>query len=82
MSCQAQFRVARDVTEGMPSNRPAGSGAAPIGGPNGWQNLCVDVLWPGNAAEAYAAIDRFEDTWWVANSHLGVGRLAFTYRLV
>jgi hypothetical protein len=49
---------------------------------NGWQNLCVDALWQGNSADAYAAIDRFEDAWWVANSHMGAGRLMFTYRLV
>lgn len=49
---------------------------------DGWQNLCIDAIWSGNAAEAYAAIDRFEDAWWVANSHMGAGRLIFTYRLV
>lgn len=49
---------------------------------NGWQTLCVDALWPGKSADAYAAIDRFEDAWWVANSHMGAGRLIFTYRLV
>jgi hypothetical protein len=49
---------------------------------NGWQNLCVDALWQGNSADAYAAIDRFEDAWWVANSHMAAGHLMFTYRLI
>jgi hypothetical protein len=49
---------------------------------HGWQSLYVDALWAGDAAEAYAAIDRFEDDWWVANSHMAAGHLTFTYRLV
>lgn len=49
---------------------------------DGMQFLCVDVLWQGTSRDAYAAIDRFEDAWWVANSHMGAGRLIFTYRLV
>jgi hypothetical protein len=48
----------------------------------GWQNLCVDALWRGDAADAYTALDRFEDDWWVDNSHLAAGHLTFTYRLV
>jgi hypothetical protein len=48
----------------------------------GWQNLFVDALWPGDAADAYADLDRFEDEWWVANCHVAGGHLNFTYRLV
>jgi hypothetical protein len=48
----------------------------------GWQTLFVDVLWPEDATTAYAALDRFEDDWWVANCNLAAGRLNFTYRLV
>jgi hypothetical protein len=48
----------------------------------GGQSLFVDALWPGNAADAYAALDRFEDNWWVAHCHMAVGHLNFTYRLV
>jgi len=47
----------------------------------GWQQLYVDALWPGNSTEAFLAIDRFQDAWWIANSHLTAGHLTFTYRL-
>ena len=49
---------------------------------DGWQTLCVDAIWRGNARDAFAGLDRFEDAWWVANSHMGAGHLIFTYRLV
>ncbi len=48
----------------------------------GGQILYVDALWPGDAVDAYAALDRFEDDWWVANSHMAAGHLSFAYRLV
>jgi hypothetical protein len=48
----------------------------------GWRRLFVDALWPGDAADAYAAIDRFEDDWWVSHCHMASGCLNFTYRLV
>ncbi|MBW4038094.1 MAG: hypothetical protein HIU91_04315 [Acidobacteria bacterium] len=48
----------------------------------GWQTMFVDALWPGQAADALAAIDRFEDEWWIANSSAATGSLNFTYRLV
>lgn len=48
----------------------------------GWQRLYVDALWPGDSIEAFRAIDRFQDAWWIANSHMTAGHLTFTYRLV
>lgn len=48
----------------------------------GWQTMFVDALWPGLAADALAALDRFEDEWWIANSSAAAGCLNFTYRLV
>jgi len=48
----------------------------------GWETLYVDARWPGNAADVLAAIDRFEDDWWIANSHVASGALNFTYRLI
>jgi hypothetical protein len=49
---------------------------------DGWQALYVDALWPGHATDALAAIDQFEDQWWIANSSAAAGSLNFTYRLV
>lgn len=48
----------------------------------GWQRLYVDALWPGDSTDAFLAIDRFQDAWWIANSHMTAGHLTFTYRLV
>jgi len=48
----------------------------------GWQNLYVDVLWPGEAMEAVRLLDQFGDEWWMANSQPSGGALTFTYRLV
>jgi len=47
----------------------------------GWQTLYVDAIWPGKPNDAMAAIDAFEDAWWIVNSHRS-GSLTFTYRLV
>ena len=49
---------------------------------HGWETLYVDALWHGQAHEAIAALDRFEDAWWIENSHAASGSLTFTYRLV
>src|SRR5271170_3104226 len=46
----------------------------------GWEALYADALWPGDAHDAAVAIDRFEDAWWIANSHAASGSLTFTYR--
>jgi hypothetical protein len=48
----------------------------------GWQTLYVVAIWPGKAHDALAAIDEFEDAWWIANSHSASGSLNFTYQLV
>ncbi len=48
----------------------------------GWENLYVDVLWPGDALEAFRLLDQFGDDWWIANSLQARGALTFTYRLV
>jgi hypothetical protein len=49
---------------------------------HGWETLYVDALWSGHAADAMAAIDRFEDVWWIERSSAAGGLLTFTYRLV
>jgi hypothetical protein len=49
---------------------------------HGWQRLYVDAMWQGSSADAFQAIDRFQDAWWIANSHMAAGHLTFTYRLV
>lgn len=48
----------------------------------GWEDLYVDVMWPGGAREVLQRLDRFEDEWWVANCRTARGALTFTYRLV
>lgn len=48
----------------------------------GWQLLYVVTVWPGQAQDVITAIDRFEDAWWIANSHRAFGSLNFTYQLV
>lgn len=48
----------------------------------GWENLYVDILWPGDALEAFRLLDQFCDAWWIANSEPADGALTFTYRLV
>ena len=48
----------------------------------GWENLYVDVLWPGDALDAFRILGRFGDEWWIANSRPARGALTFTYRLV
>jgi hypothetical protein len=48
----------------------------------GWQQLYVDIHWAGTSDEAFQAIDRFQDGWWIAHSNMTAGHLTFTYRLV
>jgi hypothetical protein len=48
---------------------------------DGWQLLYAVVMWPGGPQEASAALNRFEDEWWLPNSRQASGRLTFTYEL-
>jgi hypothetical protein len=48
---------------------------------DGSRNLYAVALWTGEAREAMNALDKFEDAWWLANSHPASGSLNFTYEL-
>jgi hypothetical protein len=49
---------------------------------NGWQMLYVGALWPGEPRDALAALNQFDDAWWIANSYPAGTSLTFTYKLV
>jgi hypothetical protein len=49
---------------------------------NGWDMLYAAVQWRGEPQEALAALDRFDDAWWLANSYPVGASLTFTYKLV
>jgi hypothetical protein len=49
---------------------------------NGWDMLYATVQWPGEPQDALAALDRFDDAWWLANSYPAGTTLTFTYKLV
>lgn len=44
--------------------------------------LYVKAMWPGEPRDALAALDQFEDVWWIANSYPAGTTLTFTYSLV
>lgn len=48
----------------------------------GAQTLYASVVWPGNIQDVRAALDRFDEQWWIANSHQASGDVTFTYELV
>jgi hypothetical protein len=48
----------------------------------GAQTLYAVALWPGSVQDARAALDLFDDNWWIANSRQAAGDLTFTYELV
>jgi hypothetical protein len=45
-------------------------------------SLYAVVLWPGAVNGAESALAKFDDTWWLDNSHEASGLLTFTYELV
>lgn len=49
---------------------------------DGSQTLYAVVLWPGDVAEVRHALDKFDDSWWLANSGHAASSLSFTYELV
>jgi hypothetical protein len=49
---------------------------------NGWKMLYVSALWPGEPRDALAALDQFDDAWWIAHSYPAGTALTFTYKLV
>ncbi len=49
---------------------------------SGAQTLYVVAMWPGKATEAKAALDNFDEHWWLSNPRPSSGLLAFTYELV
>lgn len=48
----------------------------------GDQFLYAVVIWPGAAIEVRAALERFDNEWWLDHSELTSGYLTFTYELV
>jgi hypothetical protein len=49
---------------------------------NGWEMLYVNILWPGEPHCALEALDKFDDSWWLANSYPAGLNLTFTYKLL
>jgi hypothetical protein len=49
---------------------------------SGSRTLCAVAIWPGSVKDAKTALDRFDDSWWIANSRQALGDLYFTYELV
>jgi hypothetical protein len=49
---------------------------------SGSRTLYAVAMWPGSVGDAKAALDKFDDTWWIANSREALGNLYFTYELV
>jgi hypothetical protein len=49
---------------------------------SGWQMLYVSAIWPEEPGAALAALDRFDDAWWIANSYPSGNSITFTYKLV
>ena len=49
---------------------------------SGSQTLYAVIKWPGTLEDVRRALDRFDDTWWLAHSRQSSGYLCFTYELV
>jgi len=49
---------------------------------DGSQTLYAVVLWPGDVTEVRRALDKFDDSWWIANSGHAAAFLSFTYELI
>jgi len=48
----------------------------------GSQTLYASVIWPGELCEVRAALQRFDDNWWLSRARQGGGYLSFSYELV
>ena len=48
----------------------------------GSQTLYAVVKWPGDVRAVRAALENFDEHWWIANSRQAAGDLTFTYELV
>lgn len=48
----------------------------------GAQTLYAVVMWPGDVRDVRAALENFDEHWWIANSRRAAGDLTFTYELV
>ena len=49
---------------------------------SGSRALYAVVVWPGAVRDVRAALDRFDEAWWISHSRQTAGYLAFTYELV
>jgi hypothetical protein len=49
---------------------------------SGSRTLYAVVMWPGSVQDARKSLERFDETWWIANSRQSSGYLNFTYELV
>lgn len=49
---------------------------------SGSQTLYAVAMWPGKVQDVRAALERYDTSWWIANSRRGGGDLTFTYELV
>jgi hypothetical protein len=48
----------------------------------GSRTLYAVVTWPGKSRDVRQALDRFDDSWWIAHSRQASGYLTFTYELM
>jgi hypothetical protein len=48
----------------------------------GFTTLFCLILIPGSLHEAKEALDLFDESWWLAHSHEGSGRLNFDFELI
>jgi len=49
---------------------------------SGASTLYAVAMWRGSVRDARAALETFDDSWWIANSQQASGRLVYTYELV
>lgn len=49
---------------------------------SGWRTLYAVAIWHGSVRDVRNALERFDNTWWIAHSRQAAGYLTFTYELV
>ena len=49
---------------------------------SGSRTLYAVTMWPGTVRDVRDALEKFDDTWWIAWSRRASGYLTFTYELV
>lgn len=49
---------------------------------SGSRTLYAVTMWPGTVRDVRDALEKFDDTWWIACSRRASGYLTFTYELV